>query len=111
MLENIGILVGIVGLLIIIGLGMYEFFKLEKSKRLNMVREWLLLAVVEAEKQLGGGVGKIKLRFVYDMFIDKFKFLSMLISFNQFSSMVDEALDQMKEMLSTNQQLKEYIEK
>lgn len=111
MLENIGILVGIVGLLIIIGLGMYEFFKLEKSKRLNMVREWLLLAVVEAEKQLGGGVGQIKLRFVYDMFIDKFKFLSMLISFNQFSSMVDEALDQMKEMLSTNQQLKEYIEK
>lgn len=111
MLENIGILVGIVGLLIIIGLGMYEFFKLEKSKRLNMVREWLLLAVVKAEKQLGGGTGQIKLRFVYDMFIDKFKFLSMLISFNQFSSMVDEALDQMKEMLSTNQQLKEYIEK
>lgn len=111
MLENIGILVGIVGLLIIIGLGMYEFFKLEKSKRLNIVREWLLLAVVKAEKQLGGGTGQIKLRFVYDMFIDKFKFLSMLISFNQFSSMVDEALDQMKEMLSTNQQLKEYIEK
>lgn len=111
MLENIGILVGIVGLLIIIGLGMYEFFKLEKSKRLNMVREWLLLAVVKAEKQLGGGTGQIKLRFVYDMFIDKFKFLSMLISFGQFSSMVDEALDQMKEMLLTNQQLKEYIEK
>ncbi len=111
MLENIGMLVGIVGLLIIIGLGMYEFFKLEKSKRLNMVREWLLLAVIKAEKQLGGGVGQIKLRFVYDMFIDKFKFLSMLISFNQFSSMVDEALDQMKEMLLTNQQLKEYIEK
>ena len=111
MLENIGMLVGIVGLLIIIGLGMYEFFKLEKSKRLNMVREWLLLAVVKAEKQLGGGTGQIKLRFVYDMFIDKFKILSMLISFNQFSSMVDEALDQMKEMLSTNQQLKEYIEK
>lgn len=111
MLENIGMLVGIVGLLIIIGLGVYEFFKLEKSKRLNMVREWLLLAVVEAEKQLGGGTGQIKLRFVYDMFIDKFKFLSMLISFNQFSSMVDEALDQMKEMLLTNQQLKEYIEK
>lgn len=111
MLENIGMLVGIGGLLIIIGLGMYEFFKLEKSKRLNIVREWLLLAVVKAEKQLGGGVGQIKLRFVYDMFIDKFKFLSMLISFSQFSSMVDEALDQMKEMLLTNQQLKEYIEK
>lgn len=111
MLENIGMLVGIVGLLIIIGLGMYEFFKLEKSKRLNIVREWLLLAVVKAEKQLGGGTGQIKLRFVYDMFIDKFKFLSMLISFSQFSSMVDEALDQMKEMLLTNQQLKEYIEK
>lgn len=111
MLENIGMLVGIVGLLIIIGLGTYEFFKLEKEKRLLVVEEWLLLAVVEAEKQLGGGTGQIKLRFVYDMFISKFKFLSMLISFGQFSLMVDEALDQMKEMLSTNQQLKEYIEK
>lgn len=111
MLENIGIIVGIICLLVIIGLGIYEFFKLEKEKRLQVVREWLLLAVVEAEKQLGGGTGQIKLRFVYDMFISKFKILSTLISFGYFSSMVDEALDQMKSMLLTNQQLKEYIEK
>lgn len=111
MLENIGVIIGTICLLVVIGLGTYEFFKLEKEKRLLVVEEWLLLAVVEAEKQLGGGTGQIKLRFVYDMFISKFKFLSMLISFEHFSLMVDDALDQMREMLLTNQQLKEYIEK
>lgn len=111
MLENIGMLVGIVGLLIIIGLGVYEFFKLEKSKRLNMVREWLLYMVIEAEKQLGGDTGRFKLMFVYDKFINRFKILSMLISFEQFSFMVDEALEEMREMLSTNERLNEYVNK
>ena len=111
MLENIGVFIGIVSLLVVVGLGLYKFFKLGKEKQLKMVREWLLLAVVEAEKQLGGGTGQIKLRFVYDMFIDKFKTLSMLISFDRFSLMVDNALDEMKEMLVSNKQLKDYIEK
>lgn len=111
MLENLWIILGLVCLVVVIGLGVYEFFKLEKEKRLEMVREWLLLAVIEAEKQLGGGTGQIKLRFVYDMFISKFKILATLISFNHFSLMVDEALEKMREMLSSNKQLKEYVEK
>ncbi len=110
MVENIFFYIAVGITLVIVGLGVYEFFKLEKEKRLDVVRQWLLLAVVEAEKQLGSGTGKIKLRFVYDMFINKFKFLSMLISFSQFSQMVDVALEEMREMLSTNKQLKEYIE-
>ena len=43
------------------------------------------------------------------MFLAKFKYVSMLISFNQFSVMVDGALDKMKEMLSDNTKLQEYI--
>ena len=109
-MENISIVIGLVCLVAIVGVCVYDFVKLGKEKQLEKVKEWLLLAVIEAEKQLGGGTGKLKLRFVYDMFIEKFKFLSMLVSFEAFGLMVDEALDKMKEMLETNKQIKVYVE-
>ena len=111
MLENIGLVIGLIGLIAVVGLSIYEFIKLGKEKQLRIAKEWLLLAVVEAEKQLGEGTGVIKLRFVYDMFTNKFKFLSMLLSFEQFSSMVDDVLDRMRLMLASNEQLKSYVNK
>lgn len=85
------------------------FLKLGKERQLKVITEWMLLAVIKAEKELGDGTGQVKLRFVYDLFIDKFRFASMLISFNQFSILVDSALEVMKEMISNNDQVKNYI--
>lgn len=85
------------------------FLKLGKERQLKVITEWLLLAVIKAEKELGDGTGQVKLRFVYDLFIDKFRFASMFISFNQFSVLVDSALVIMKEMISNNDQVKNYI--
>lgn len=111
MMENIAVIIGICCVIGVIGFGIYQFIKLEKDKQLEIVKEWLLLAVVEAEKKLGGGTGQIKLRYVYDMFIEKFKFLALMITFEQFSIMVDMALDKMRLMLSSNEKLKDYVEK
>lgn len=111
MMENIAVIIGICCVIGVIGFGIYQFIKLEKDKQLKIVKEWLLLAVVEAEKKLGGGTGQIKLRYVYDMFIEKFKFLALMITFEQFSVMVDMALDKMRLMLSSNEKLKDYVEK
>lgn len=111
MLENIGLVIGIIGLVAVVGLCIYDFVKLGKEKQLKMAKEWLLYMVIEAEKVLGGGTGKIKLKFVYDKFISKFKFLSILISFEQFSLMVDEVLEEMRFMLASNEQLKSYVNK
>ena len=111
MMENIAVIIGICCVVGVIGFGIYQFIKLEKDKQLEIVKEWLLLAVVEAEKKLGGGTGQIKLRYVYDMFIEKFKFLALMITFEQFSIMVDMALDKMRLMLSSNEKLKDYVEK
>ena len=111
MMENIAVIIGICCVIGVIGFGIYQFIKLEKDKQLEIVKEWLLLAVVEAEKKLGGGTGQIKLRYVYDMFIEKFKFLALTITFEQFSIMVDTALDKMRLMLSSNEKLKDYVEK
>ena len=110
-MENIAVIIGICCVVGVIGFGIYQFLKLEKNKQLEIVKEWLLLAVVEAEKKLGGGTGQIKLRYVYDMFIEKFKFLALMITFEQFSIMVDMALDKMRLMLSSNEKLKDYVEK
>ena len=111
MMENIAVIIGICCVVGVIGFGIYQFIKLEKAKQLEILKEWLLLAVVEAEKKLGGGTGQIKLRYVYDMFIEKFKFLALMITFEQFSIMVDMALDKMRLMLSSNEKLKDYVEK
>ena len=111
MMENIAVIVGICCVIGVIGFGIYQFIKLEKDKQLEIAKEWLLLAVVEAEKKLGGGTGQIKLRYVYDMFIEKFKFLALMITFEQFSTMVDMSLDKMRLMLSSNEKLKDYVEK
>ena len=87
------------------------FLKLSKEKQIEMIKQWLLLAVIEAEKQLGSGTGTIKLRYVYDLFINRFKFMSKIITFEMFSQLVDEVLDTMRHLIETNQSIAAYINK
>ena len=102
-----------VGLTMLLGGGIImfiiTFLRMGQQQQMKMISEWLLLAVVQAEKELGGGTGEIKLRYVYDKFIQKFGKMAMIISFEQFSDMVDVALDKMREMLSSNTQLANYV--
>ena len=110
MMENVIIGLGITLIVGAAAIGIYQFCKMTKQKQIETVLEWLLLAVVKAEKELGSGTGQIKLRYVYDLFIDKFKFLALVIPFEQFSGLVDQALDTMKDMIANNKQVKDYIE-
>ena len=87
------------------------FLKLSKEKQIEMIKQWLLFIVIEAEKELGGGTGAVKLRFVYDKFIKRFKFASKLITFEQFSALVDESLKIMREMIQNNPNVAAYINK
>lgn len=109
-MDNMIIALGIIGLIGIAIAAIYYFIKLGKEKQLEVVREWLLLAVIEAEKALGSNTGRIKLRYVYDLFITKFKFLSLVISFDQFSLLVDDALAVMRDMIISNKSIKDYVE-
>lgn len=107
-MMNNNILLIIIALLILC-VCIYFFLNLSKEKQMQIIKEWLLLAVIRAEKELGGGTGQIKLRFVYDLFLDKFKVISYIISFDQFSKLVDESLDIMKTMISNNKNVENYI--
>lgn len=73
------------------------------------VKEWLLYAVIEAEKQMGTGTGIAKLHLVYDWFLARFPKISYFVAFETFSKWVDLALDKMKELLEEKQKLKEYV--
>ena len=75
------------------------------------VREWLKYAVTVAEKDLKSGTGQLKLRQVYDMFIERFPVFSKLIPFSTFSIWVDEALVFLREQLEKNENIKAFIEK
>jgi hypothetical protein len=94
----------LIGLLFLAGL---VFFVLRQERN---IKEWLLYAVIEAEKNLGAKTGKIKLRQVYDWFINTFPIISKIIAFNTFSKLVDLALVEMKEILATNSECKTYVE-
>lgn len=107
-MMNNNILLIIIALLILC-VCIYFFLSLGKEKQMQIIKEWLLLAVIRAEKELGGGTGQLKLRFVYDLFLDKFKVVSYIISFDQFSKLVDESLDIMKTMISNNKNVENYI--
>lgn len=111
LINNLDVIIGIICLILVVGFGVYQFALLGKDKQIDKIKEWLLFAVIQAEQQLGGGTGRVKLRFVYDMFVDKFKVISLLISFEDFSLMVDEALDIMRDMLESNEAIKQYVEK
>lgn len=87
----------------------YQIIKDPSSVDLSKVQEWLLWAVMQAEKQLGGGTGQLKLRYVYDMFVARFPTVSKILTFEAFSVMVDIALAKLNEMLSNNKKVQQYV--
>lgn len=86
-----------------------KFTGLPSEQQLRKIREWLLWAVIYTEKELGQGTGVAKLRFCYDLFVQRFPSLVTVISFELFSRYVDEALVQMRKILETNKDIEAYV--
>ena len=91
-----------------VGIHTYKWLKQPTEIQILNVKEWLLYAVTEAESALGSNTGQLKLHLVYDMAIERFSWLS-IISFKTFSEWVDEALDEMRTMLSNNKSINEIV--
>ena len=87
----------------------YKFAGLPTEQQVKNIKEWLLLAVITAEKELGGGTGQLKLRYVYDLFVSKYPVAAKVVSFETFSTWVDEALENMKNMLKSNAAAREFV--
>lgn len=87
-----------------------RFHRMSNSERESMIREWLLQAVILAEREYGSGTGKLKLSSVYDKFCERFPWLAKVISFEKFSGYVDDSLVEMKNILKENNAIASVVE-
>lgn len=108
-IENWYLIVAAAAVVAVGGCCVYAFVKKPTSVQIQSVKEWLLYAVTKAEKELGSGTGKLKLRYVYNMFIERFDYLADIFTFDMVSGLVDEALEEMRKMLSTNTAVQNYV--
>lgn len=94
-----------IAIVAVISIKLYIWFKKPTNEQMKKIQEWLIWAVAEAEKKLGSQTGQLKLRYVYDMFITKFPGLCIFIPFETFKNMVDNALNELEEMIKGNEKL------
>ena len=87
-----------------------HFWGMPTEEQIRCIKEWLLYAVIAAERELGSGTGKLKLRQVYDAFITKFPWAARVVSFTLFSIWVDEVLVEMKRLLESSERISDYVD-
>lgn len=86
-----------------------KFFRQPSGEQVRKVKQWLLIAVIEAEQRFGGGTGTVKLRKVYDLFVARWPWVAKVVPFEMFSGWVDEALAEMRELLESNLAVAAYV--
>lgn len=109
-LENWYLILAAAAVLGCFGIAIWRYFQMPTEEQLDKLREWLLWAVTEAEMELGAGTGQLKLRSVYDLFILRFPALAKVVSFELFSALVDDALEEMRQMLNQNKNVQAIVE-
>lgn len=108
--DNWFIFVGILAIIVFVVVYCWKFTGMPTTEQIQCVKEWLKYAVTMAEKELQSGTGQLKLRMVYDMFIQKFPSIAKVVAFETFSDWVDESLEWMKDQLATNNNVKNLVE-
>ena len=86
-----------------------RFMKLSADRKYDSIRGWLLQAVLWAEGEFGSGTGRLKLSSVYAEFCKQVPWLAKVVPFAKFSSWVDDALVEMKEILDKNDAIASYV--
>lgn len=92
----------------------FHISDLNTRLELNMGNDTVTIWIEDAKEnaptpEWGIEPEKIKLRYVYDMFVQRFGWLAKVITFEMFSMMVDEALEKMKTMLSDNKEVQKLV--
>ena len=110
-IENCFLLVALAACIGVSVYAVIRFAGLPTEKQKEKIREWLIWACIEAERELQSGTGQLKLRKVWDRFctIPVFASVAKFISFDLFSEYVKEALTKAKEMLVKNRNLATYV--
>lgn len=109
-IENWSLLV-IIAIVIFLGIVyINRFMRIPSAGKIELIKQWALYIVIEMERLYGNGTGSLKLAAAYDAFIKTFPDLVPIVSFELFSKVIDEALVRMRHLLSTNLDIKNYVE-
>lgn len=87
-----------------------QFHKMPRDEQYQRIRGWLLQAVMLAEREFGSGTGALKLSSVYAEFCKQLPWIAKVISYETFSKCVDDALEEMKEILAKNKKIAAVVE-
>lgn len=98
-MEMQDIIMAVVLAVIVIGGGIY----------VNGFKNWLVWAVSEAEATFGSKTGKLKLRYAYELAVERFPIIAKFIPFALFSKLVDSALEVMRDMIENNKNIADAI--
>ena len=109
-LDNWYVIILILAVITLAVLYVRKFYGMPTEEQVKKIKEWLLYAVIEAEKEFGKSTGQIKLRYVYSKFCAYFPRLVAIVPFDLFEKMVDSALEQMRHLIETNVAIKTYVE-
>lgn len=110
LVDNWYVVILIVSEIALIYLYMRKFISMPTEDQISKVKAFLLVIVVEAERQFGEKTGKIKLSWAYSKFVEAFPAIANVISFETFSNIVDEVLAEMRHLLESNSQISKYVE-
>ena len=98
-MDTQNIIIGVILAVIMIAGGIY----------FNDFKNWLVWAVTEAETMFGSKTGQLKLRYAYELAIERFPIIAKFIPFAVFSKLVDGALDIMRDMIENNKNIADAI--
>ncbi len=111
LIENWFLIAATVAVVVSLSCLIFRFLGMPTEKQTQKIKEWLIWACVKAERSLQSGTGQLKLRKVYNLFcaVPAFTWVARVISFDQFSAWVSDALLEVKQMLISNKVLAEYV--
>jgi hypothetical protein len=98
-MESKDIIIGALVVTVMVAGGIY----------VNGFKNWLVWAVSEAEATFGSKTGKLKLRYAYELALERFPIVAKFIPFALFSKLVDSALDVMRDMVENNKNIADAI--
>lgn len=98
-MEMQNIILGVILAVIVVGGGIC----------INGFKNWLVWAVSEAETLFGSKTGKLKLRYAYELAVERFPIIAKLIPFSVFGKLVDGALVVMRDMIENNKNIADAI--
>lgn len=86
-----------------------RFLKLTPKQQLDKVKAALLYMVTEAEKELKSKTGRVKRSMVWEWLVERFPFISLFITEEKYDELLDQALEEFRKMLESNDSLYDYV--